>query len=554
MLVEVTLAEAFWEAYGIYVLFSAGVGTAGYYCWKQNEQTATLLHPENSVFKRPTPGRSANSLGAQVSERILNLVALEDHLAFSLVSDRELLPHLKGDRLLLHEVIAQVQLYVKFSDENALKRYVSSVYQQAKIRLDGVDYGALWDMADREYRQEFHSAKVREKIDHLRQRVWNKFHEWKLNKVPLATWFYFSKTMDQCIHFYKMVIGELYIEKVRDILSPVVKSIINTFGPALLHQRHELNRRLCFAVSGPIASGKSSSYQRIMAQHPTENFIFISLDQYGALLRGDGHFWSNPNSHEFFEYLKRNVFGQTPTPNYEQSKVPLAEAWLIGERFYELLAIQMQQGAAPHIIMEGMNPAKFKYAAARGGQFTVYANTARPEGSVERMHARGAREERYVCPLATLHSYKEVYLQFLQSIIKARKYYSEENVQIILQDTDLLYAIKKLPTEFQEPQKKFQLVTFNLRENKLTIHQLPPLLRCIERYCFMLDKQQNESTIWRNNPAHLQESIIKSLKPLFFEGVDIYYCAKKTTYDELSEISREILWPTGNIGTASQLL
>ena len=257
-----------------------------------------------------------------------------------------------------------------------------------------------------------------------------------------------------------LVLDKYRVAKLQVAYSGLVKKIIqdkiqSQQFKALQH--YPLQKRINCAIIGPVASGKSSSVKQVKQDFPDMSFNLLGSD-------------------EFINLLLANQ----DTSNIETHRgwLMLSEAWYIKKRFLELLHEGVTSNKAPCILFETLNirNVPVDLAVVDNGEFHVYVNTANPEGSIERMEARGKKEHRYVDPQTTVSSYQTVSLHFNSMVSYLMKDYVEKNIRLVLRDTDALFYQGPDP----KPEPRLLAITFNGKP-ALTIYNYEGLIKFFER-------------------------------------------------------------------------
>ncbi len=265
---------------------------------------------------------------------------------------------------------------------------------------------------------------------------------------------------------------------------------------------YELIDRQCFGVTGPVASGKSTSENRARALLAGRPAIFISSDEWYELLTAN-----------------QNLEGFT----MHRGKIALAEAWRVKELTWELIRIMENQGRAPNWIQEAVNPASI--AAPPKAHTTIFVNTSNPYQAVKRVKMRGEKSGRYVAGSATVTSYRFPWIHFVGAI---KRNVNDPLVTIHVIDTDLLFVAGKSETA---------IATF--KEGVLEINNLHRFFSFIERFYRIHAKPTSDDEVLSNKQPNLPKQLIKELSKLFESGFDIkiVYKGKIIPREELEKMA-----------------
>lgn len=265
---------------------------------------------------------------------------------------------------------------------------------------------------------------------------------------------------------------------------------------------YELTDRQCFGVTGPVASGKSTSENRARTLLGGRPAIFISSDEWYELLTAN-----------------QNLEGFT----MQRGKISLAEAWRVKELTWELIKRMENHGRAPNWIQEAVNPASI--AAPNNAHTTIFVNTSNPYQAVKRVKMRGEKSGRYVAGSATVTSYRFPWVHFVSAI---NRNVNKPLVAIHVMDTDLLFVANKSETA---------IAIF--QAGVLEINNLHRFFSFIERFYRIHPKPTSDEEVLSSKQPNYPALLVKELSKLFESGftIKIIYKGKQISREELETMA-----------------
>lgn len=289
---------------------------------------------------------------------------------------------------------------------------------------------------------------------------------------------------------------------------------------------HSLDEHLTFGVSGPVASGKSTSETLIRQQLNGQPCAYICSDEWNVLLSA---------------FLRLNP------AHYAMPRglLTLAEAWFIKEVIWALFNKQMQTlQKAPHWIQESCDPSSV--IVPNYGQTIIYINTADPTHAAARVKERGDRSGRYVAASVATGSYRWPWANFLKTI----KNSDLSKVTLLVIDTDLVYAAKHRHLEQQQRLERAKIAV--VAQNQLHIHDMPRFIQLIERGYRVnpAPKNSHPDEIWLKDQPVRPEKTLQEFKNLFQQNAQLSIHFQDATLGEtdLEQIVRRHYAPCEHSG------
>lgn len=201
-------------------------------------------------------------------------------------------------------------------------------------------------------------------------------------------------------------------------------------------------------VSGPVASGKSTSIAMAYSMVEEDGAVIISSDEYNKILSDN---------------MGLELFSK------HRSQMTLAEAWQIKKIIWDEITTKKQSGHGYHWIFETMNP------PADNQRNVIYLHTADHQRAIEREQRRAQEQERTVAAAAVVSSYRHPFNNLLNTINQQ----NNATTLLSLIDSDLLHS-----PAFQmlEPNLKYAKSTIaKLRNSRLHIYDIEKFIEFMER-------------------------------------------------------------------------
>ena len=300
-----------------------------------------------SIFSEKNNWLSSPKLHAYAAKTGINV----EHLAYS---------SLRPERLVLHAIIANLTVKTIVNHKSEFDQQVTRLY-----RYFFANNPLIMEQWECELQQtRIDSIEDTEKINHIISNIR------KIADHYIETGLYHVNESDQDI-------AEIIVkhDKYHQAILPIIMSMVNNMIDAAIEQgdfkpltRFPVDKRQCFGVTGPVASGKSSSEELARDELQGQPAAFISSDEWNGLLS------ANLNISEF---------------NMQRGKLTLAEAWCVKCLIWDMMHKMEQAGSAPNWIQEACDPASIKAPAL--ARTIIYINTSNPIAAVERVKARGLK-------------------------------------------------------------------------------------------------------------------------------------------------------------------
>ncbi len=279
-----------------------------------------------------------------------------------------------------------------------------------------------------------------------------------------------------------------------------------------------------FAVTGGVASGKSSALGIIKDKLGDAHYQFISSD-------------------ELINSIKP-ILGETAQANYSKylPKLCMAEIWHIKNRMYQILQATPPD-KRPHLVIEGMSPRDTLDILNRCGYSTTqtFANTSEPSLAVVRAEQRAQKEDRHVSSAATAASYKDTWNSTYLHLAKyATQWHDDDDLSsdttLCVTDTDLFYA-----KNHGSPSDGIKAANILYADSSgIQINNLSRLLRLIHRGHLLNHATTQPRDMWHSRAPCRHQSLAETIK-LFDLDIPIMLNGREIKQPELIDACKKIL-------------
>lgn len=270
-----------------------------------------------------------------------------------------------------------------------------------------------------------------------------------------------------------------------------------------------------FGITGPVASGKSTSESLARQALQGQDAIFVSSDDLNEIL-------IKIFMHKLSNYQMR------------LGKLTLAEAWFIKELIWKLIGEMNEQGLGLNVIQEAMSPLGLHLPTQ--GSITLYMNTASPIGAVERVKQRGDQSGRYVSGGETFASYRWPWFN-LVAVIDRGLAAKHPQLCLHVMDTDLSYSYRDRPQK--ERIRRATIAT--LRHQTLEIYYLEGFIKFVN-WSYMINPSPTspaDSFISKINESNIQIELQKLFNSA--HEISVILNGQPVTLIELLEAVRKSL-------------
>lgn len=410
---------------------------------------------------------------------------------------------LRPERLVLHVIIAQLTTHITFIDRKQLEELASSLYE--KFFEINKECKNTWESIFREMEKKL-SNKEYDAEDE------NRVSE--LSKIISS-----SQLDDQHRMIYHLhesdseiaTIIRLHEKFNKFVMEDIITKVALLMEGLKPLERYPLSERMCFGVTGPIASGKSVTEQIIRAilkDEGDKSAAYIGSDEWNMIL---------------------SAHSSVAQSNFAMhcGNLTLPEAWFIKVLIWKMINRMEAAGSAPNWIHETCNPLAIK--APRDGKTTIFINTADPNNAANRVKTRGDKIGRYVSASAAIGSYRWPWLNFIELLKKADK-----RISINIIDTDIMYTDTSIDEKIR---MNLSTITHVFNEI-LKIYNLNHFLAFISRGFRVNPAPKNLQEIWLQKPADCLSVLLNELDKLFaptLNKLSIEYKDEKVDKKRLSD-------------------
>ncbi len=410
---------------------------------------------------------------------------------------------LKPERLVLHAIIALLTVRTMIKDSTQLEKDVSNLYKkffqinpemektwENEFSTLGLSLNQLVNnhINDSEKELKNLTDEQRKDISEIKSLV-TTLDKAELDERSQAIYHLYESNLQiaTTIHLYKKyhaIIQQNILTKVSDMIT--VEIAEQKFQEL---ERYPLANRQCYAVTGPVASGKSVSEKLARKQLAGKNAAFISSDEWNKLL------CANLNLTGFVGY---------------GGKLTLAEAWYIKCIIWNDIQKMEQAGRAPNWIQEACDPSSIKPPAL--AKMEIFINTSSHVQAANRVKVRGEKSGRYVSASAATGSYRWPWLNFISTLEKNK---NMPLLTIKLMDTDVMhYSLQRNEQKLSEEERETRtnIATFN--HGVLTIHNMQRFITLIQRSFKITAWPKNLTDIWQKDTSTLPKKLLKEIKEI----------------------------------------
>ncbi|MEO8400969.1 MAG: hypothetical protein ABI597_04100 [Gammaproteobacteria bacterium] len=408
---------------------------------------------------------------------------------------------LRPERLVLHVIIATLTtrtilkdskeletrarfLYEKFFEKNiSVKEKWEKIFESMTSSLKLIAHSHINDTNSDQQRL---SSEDSEDIKCIRQLL-DVIKTTKLDERHSTIYHLYESDLEIAI---QIRLHEKYHKMVMSDIRNKIEKLIDAEDKFMPLEKYSLSDRLCFGISGPVASGKSVSEKMIRTLLGKKNAAYIGSDEWNIILS---------------EFLKLDKTGF----NMHRGNLTLPEAWFIKVLIWEMINDMEKQGQAPNWIHETCSPLAIK--PATNAKTVIIINTADPTKAVERVKKRGDQSGRYVSASAAASSYRWPWLNFIKLLEN-----KTSNTVIKVIDTDIMYS--KLSLAEAERMMLANIISVETdSEGKriLDIHNFNHFLFFVSRGLRVNPSPKNAKEIWLPKKADISSLLLKEIELLF---------------------------------------
>jgi hypothetical protein len=415
---------------------------------------------------------------------------------------------LKPERLVLHAIIALLTIRIQIKNSAQLEKDASDLYKRFFIL--NPEILNQWDIEFSSMKSalnqliQIHINSSEQELQNLSIEQQKDITEIKNLVAILAE----TKPDDRSQTIYHLYEDNLQIavtiylhRKYQTSIQPEILAKVDEMLMAEIASQkfqslelYPLTERQCFAVTGPVASGKSVS-EKVARKHLAgRDAAYISSDEWNNLLN------ANANLTGFAGY---------------SGTLTLAEAWYIKRLIWDCIKKLENTGRAPNWIQEAISPLSIKIPAL--AETVIFLNTSNHAKAASRVKKRGEESGRYVVANVATESYRGPWLNFVNAIEKNK---DMRRLSIKVMDTDIMHAPEYLHLSEEEREMRTNIATFS--EGVLTIHNLQRFITFVQRSFKIPARPKNAEDIWQQSPS-MPAKLLIEINKLFKLAVFVQY-------------------------------